>query len=106
MRLHREILEGLAKVGYKTNDGIDGAGHLSLLVARGGGYYFGALYSLALYISTLTSRSSTDVGACQKIIDGKIKVKNGTDVESFTSKGLKFKDGSEMDADVVLFATG
>ena len=40
------------------------------------------------------------------IIDGKIKLKNGTQVERFTPKGLRFADGSELAADVVLFATG
>ena len=48
----------------------------------------------------------TDVGACQMIIDGKIKLKQGTEIERFTEKGLKFADGSELNADIVLFATG
>lgn len=47
-----------------------------------------------------------DVGACQLIIDGKIKLKSGPRIERFTKTGLKFDDGSELDADVVLFATG
>ena len=49
---------------------------------------------------------SSDVGACQMIIDGKIKVKSGTQIERFTPKGLKFADGSKLEADVVLYATG
>lgn len=40
------------------------------------------------------------------IIDGKIKLKAGSSIESFTRHGLKFADGSELDTDVVLFATG
>lgn len=48
----------------------------------------------------------SDVGACQKIIDGEIKVKNDTQIERFTKTGLKFADGSEVQADVVMFATG
>ena len=40
------------------------------------------------------------------LIDGKIKLKNGTQIERFTEKGLKFEDGSEVEADVVVFATG
>lgn len=40
------------------------------------------------------------------IIDGKIKLKNNTQIERFTPTGLKFTDGSELEADVVLFATG
>lgn len=46
-----------------------------------------------------------DVGCSQKIIDGKIKAKRG-DIESFTPTGLKFTDGSTLDADLIIFATG
>ena len=35
------MLDGLAKVGYKHNNGIDDAGVLFLFLERGGGYYFG-----------------------------------------------------------------
>lgn len=48
----------------------------------------------------------SDVGACQKIIDGKIKIKNDSQIERFTKTGLKFTDGSEVEADVVMYATG
>lgn len=54
----------------------------------------------------LLNFASLDQGACQLIIDGKIKIKSGTALVSFTPTGLKFADGSELDADVVLFATG
>ncbi len=47
-----------------------------------------------------------DVGASQMIIDGKIKLKNDSQIERFTETGLLFEDGSELTADVVLFATG
>lgn len=40
------------------------------------------------------------------IIDGKIKVHSGASVERFTSKGLKLTDGAELEADVILYATG
>jgi hypothetical protein len=49
---------------------------------------------------------STDVGASQLIIDGKIKLKNDAQISNFTKKGLEFADGSTLDADVVVFATG
>ncbi|KAF7798202.1 hypothetical protein EIP86_009419 [Pleurotus ostreatoroseus] len=83
----RELLEGLKKVGYRTNFGVDGSGFVFLALARAGGYYL-------------------DVGACQMIIDGKIKVKNDAQIERFTKTGLKFTNGSEIEADVVMFATG
>ena len=47
-----------------------------------------------------------DVGASQRIIDGKIKIKNGTQIERYTKTGIRFTDGSEIDADVVMYATG
>lgn len=47
-----------------------------------------------------------DVGACQKIIDGKIKIKNDSLIERFTKTGIKFQNGSELEADVILYATG
>ncbi|KAI0917747.1 hypothetical protein AcV7_007077 [Taiwanofungus camphoratus] len=83
----KEILEGLKKVGFKCNFGIDGSGFLFLAMSRGGGYYL-------------------DVGASKLIIDGKIKLKNDSEIERFTKTGLKFQNGSEIDADVVVFATG
>ena len=47
-----------------------------------------------------------DRGACQQIIDGKIKIKNDSQIERFTKTGLKFDNGSELEADVVMYATG
>ncbi|KAL1746643.1 hypothetical protein HDZ31DRAFT_81031 [Schizophyllum fasciatum] len=83
----RELLEGLNRVGFRTNMGYKDAGFLLLAWERAGGYYL-------------------DVGASQLIIDGKIKLKSGPQIESFTPTGLKFDDGSELPADVVVFATG
>jgi putative flavoprotein involved in K+ transport len=40
------------------------------------------------------------------IIDGRIKLKSRTEIETLTKKGVKLTDGSELDADVVVFATG
>lgn len=37
----RDLLDGLRRVGYKVNNGMDDAGVLWLLLERGGGYYFG-----------------------------------------------------------------
>lgn len=100
-------MEGLHKVGYKTNYGEDGSGFLFLALKRAGGYYLGMnLYSTSPLFTFFNPFSSIDVGACQKIIDGKIKIKNGTQISGFTKTGLAFEDGSTVDADVVLYATG
>ena len=47
-----------------------------------------------------------DVGGSQYIIDGKIKLKNDSQIQGFTTNGLKFEDGSELEADVIVFCTG
>ncbi|TFY53862.1 hypothetical protein EVJ58_g9204 [Rhodofomes roseus] len=83
----KEILDGLQKAGFKLGWGSDGAGFLYNAMTRGGGYYL-------------------DVGTCQKIVDGQIKLKNDSQIERFTKTGIKFENGSELEADVVLFATG
>lgn len=83
----KELLDGLHKVGFKTNMGIDGSGFLILAMLRLGGYYL-------------------DVGASQMIIDGKIKLKSSGPIKRFTKNSMVFEDGSELRADVVLFATG
>ena len=40
------------------------------------------------------------------IVDGKIKLKSDSLLDCFTERTLRFKDGSEIPADVVVFATG
>jgi hypothetical protein len=40
------------------------------------------------------------------IIGGKIQVKQGTEPARFTPDGLIFEDGSSLEADLVVFATG
>ncbi|CAL3962655.1 unnamed protein product [Diplocarpon coronariae] len=82
-----KILEGLEKVGFKLDQGPDKAGLFMKYLQRGGGYYI-------------------DVGASQLIIDGKIKIKQGQEIVQVRPYGLKFADGSELQADEVIFATG
>lgn len=47
-----------------------------------------------------------DIGASAHIVRGEIKVKSGVPITTFTSEGLRFQDGSELRADVVVIATG
>ena len=54
---------------------------------RGGGYYI-------------------DVGASQLIIDGKIKVKQGQEIDAVEEHSLLFADGTRLEADEIVFATG
>ena len=47
-----------------------------------------------------------DVGASEMVADGRIKVKSDSELERFTERGVLFKDGSELEADVIILATG
>ncbi|KAJ7648501.1 hypothetical protein B0H17DRAFT_1103099 [Mycena rosella] len=83
----KDLLDGLRKRGFRLDLGYKNAGFLLAVWESAGGYYL-------------------DVGASQMIVDGKIKVKNDSLIERFTPSGLKFENGSELPADVVVFATG
>jgi cation diffusion facilitator CzcD-associated flavoprotein CzcO len=85
--MDKATLEGLRKAGFALDTGPDGAGLFMKYYQRGGGYYI-------------------DVGASQLIIDGKIKIKQGQEIAEVLPKGLKFADGSELEADEIIFATG
>ncbi|KIJ46896.1 hypothetical protein M422DRAFT_249636 [Sphaerobolus stellatus SS14] len=81
------MLEGLLNAGLNVNEGPEGVGQFFLVFQRLGGYW-------------------ADNGTADLIIQGKVKIKQGTEPAAFTSNGLTFKDGSTLDADVVIFATG
>lgn len=84
----KESLDGLRKIGFKIDFGHDGSGIYRKYVTRGGGYYI-------------------DVGASQLLIDGKIKLEQSPDgIKGFNEKSLILADGRELEADVVVLATG
>jgi hypothetical protein len=82
-----EILKNLEKVGFKVDYGYDGTGFIMKYFTRGGGYYI-------------------DVGCSKLIGDGKIKVKQGKEITEIVEDGLVFEDGSKLNADVIVLATG
>lgn len=83
----KEILEGLDKAGFKLDMGPSSGGLFPKYLQRGGGYYI-------------------DVGGAKLIIDGKVKVKHGQEITQVLPAGLRFQDGSEVQADEIVFATG
>ncbi|KAI0074367.1 dimethylaniline monooxygenase [Panus rudis PR-1116 ss-1] len=83
----KELHEKLRKGGVKLNMGREGEGQLLMVYERGGGYWL-------------------DKGAADLIESGDIKVKQGVEPTEFTENGLVFSDGSQLPADVVIFATG
>ncbi|KAF9534508.1 hypothetical protein CPB83DRAFT_844342 [Crepidotus variabilis] len=83
----RETLEGLEKVGFKLNMGFKDTGLYIWIYIRAAGFY-------------------VDVGASQYIIDEKIKLKSDSKIQAFTESSVRFEDGQELPADVVVFCTG
>ena len=84
-----KILEGLRNVGFMLDFGDDGSGLGMKYLRRGSGYYI-------------------DVGASQLIVDGKIKLKSGPGaaVKEIRPHGVAFADGTELPADLIVYATG
>ncbi|KAK0238271.1 FAD/NAD-P-binding domain-containing protein [Armillaria nabsnona] len=83
----REMHEGLRKAGLDVNMGQDGSGQFPMVFQRFGGYWI-------------------DVGCAELIISGRVKVKQGVELQRYLSDGVVFTDGSKLDADVVIYATG
>lgn len=84
----KDNLNGLKAAGFELDFGVDGAGISRAYMTRGGGYYI-------------------DVGCSQLIADGKIKIKRSPEgIAGFNDRGLLLRDGSALDADIVVLATG
>ncbi|KAJ3985648.1 hypothetical protein F5890DRAFT_1572767 [Lentinula detonsa] len=83
----KEHLDKLTKSGFRINKGIKDAGLLLQLKEKSGGHYF-------------------DTGGSQLIIDGKIKLKNDSQIKAYYPEGLEFEDGSKIKADSIICATG
>ena len=79
-----DLLDGLEKAGFGIQRQIDIFSHV---FEKKGCHY-------------------VDIGASQKIVDGKIRVKSGILPTEWVENGLRFEDGTVEEADVVVFATG
>ncbi|GFF84489.1 hypothetical protein CNMCM6936_002393 [Aspergillus lentulus] len=87
-KAEKDILDGLTAAGFELDVGVDGAGISRAYMTRGGGYYI-------------------DVGCSQLIADRKIKIKRSPEgIAGFNDRELLLKDGSALDADIVVLATG
>lgn len=81
-----EFYARLEKVGFQLDFGDDDSGLFMKYLRRGSGYYI-------------------DVGASELVANGSIKLKNGA-IERVTESGLAMQDGSELHADLIVWATG
>ncbi|MFQ6548987.1 NAD(P)-binding domain-containing protein [Aestuariibius sp. 2305UL40-4] len=82
----KDFYDGLEKAGFWLDWGDDESGLFMKYLRRGSGYYI-------------------DIGASQLIIDGEIKLARGQVVE-VDETGVILDDGTHLDADVIIYATG
>jgi putative flavoprotein involved in K+ transport len=82
-----EFYAGLERAGFLLDWGDDDSGLFMKYLRRGSGYYI-------------------DVGACQLVVEGKIKLKSGCEVREISETGVVLEDGTELPADLIVYATG
>ena len=77
----------LERAGFLLDFGSDDTGVFMKFLRRGSGYYM-------------------DVGASELVADGRIKLRSGVEIERFTPETVVLNDGSILEADLVVYATG
>jgi putative flavoprotein involved in K+ transport len=82
-----DLYARLEKAGFLLDFGDDGSGLFVKYIRRGSGYYI-------------------DVGASELVANGSIKLKSGVGVDRITENSVILSDGSELPADLVIYATG
>jgi cation diffusion facilitator CzcD-associated flavoprotein CzcO len=83
----RGLLEGLDRIGFRTDYGDDNTGFQMKYMRHGGGYYL-------------------DVGCAQLLIDGSIDLLPYARIDRVASDGLLLTGGGLVAADAIVFATG
>jgi cation diffusion facilitator CzcD-associated flavoprotein CzcO len=83
----KELLDGLRKIGFLLDNGEDDTGYFLKLLRYQAGYYL-------------------NIGASDLLIEGKIKLKAGVDIERLAPQKVIFADGSTLEADIIVLATG
>ncbi len=86
-KLDQELLDGLERVGFKLDFGVDETGWQFKYLTRGGGYYF-------------------NVGCSDLIVDGAIGLVQFSDIAEFTAEGARMRSGDTLAADLIVLATG
>jgi len=82
-----EFYAQLERAGFQLDFGEDGSGLWLKGLRRGGGIYI-------------------DVGASALVADGRIKLKSRVGVARIEQRSIVLTDGSELPADLIVFATG
>ena len=84
---YADLYARLEKAGFLLDFGADDSGVFMKFLRRGSGYYL-------------------DVGASELVADGRIKLRSGVAIERLTPRTVVLSDGSELQADLVVYATG
>ncbi|HKY89629.1 MAG TPA: NAD(P)/FAD-dependent oxidoreductase [Nevskiaceae bacterium] len=77
----------LRRAGFLLDMGEDGTGLFLKFLRRGSGYYI-------------------DVGASELVADGSIKLKSGVSLREIRPRSVVLTDGTELPADLIVYATG
>lgn len=85
--LDADLLKGLEAAGMRVGDGFEGQGWPDLFQRTGGGFYL-------------------NKGASDVIVDGGIKILPFDRIVEFAEAGADLDDGTTLDADIVILATG
>ena len=83
----RDYYKRLIDKGFMLNFGEDLSGLEMMYMYRGSGYYI-------------------DVGATDLIVQGKVGLISGVTIERIIENGVVLSDGSELEAELIVFATG
>ena len=86
-RTYANFYDALEQVGFMLDFGEDGTGAGLMYLRRASGYYF-------------------DVGASTMIIEGRIRLRSNVGIDHIEPDGVVLTDGSRLDADVLIYATG
>ena len=82
-----DLYSRLEKAGFMLDFGDDGSGLFMKYLRRGSGYYI-------------------DVGASELVANGSIKLKSGVNIERINPRSVLLTDGTELPADLIVYATG
>ncbi|MCE7980918.1 MAG: NAD(P)/FAD-dependent oxidoreductase [Caldilinea sp. CFX5] len=82
-----DFYQRLAAAGFQLDFGEDESGLGMKAVRNGGGFYI-------------------DIGASELIISGAIKLRSGVSIERIQERSVILTDGSELPADLIVYATG
>lgn len=83
----KDFYDRLREAGFVLDFGEDNTGLHTKYLRRGAGYYI-------------------DVGASELVASGQIKLRSGVEPTALTEHSLILSDGTELEADLIVYATG